>query len=609
MHAVKAAPPSALRTGGAVLATLLMAGLALLGPASVSAATTHLTRASPAGRNQESASATQAAGIDVSDIQHENGSIIWATVAGNFQFAYVKATESNDYTNPFFGTDLTSALADGMYAGGYAFGRPDAVSGTTEAAYFLQVTGYALGKRVLAPMIDMETDPYNSSTPCYGLTQSAMVSWIEAFSNAIHDALGRYPVLYTDAGFWDQCTGGSSALADDPLWVASYDTSTPTLPEGFPTWVLWQTGVGTAAGVTGPVDLDVADGGTAVLASQLTDDGGAVPLTEADASPAVVYDPLNHNVEIYVRGLGGSLFERYWSPSSSWSAWIDLGGSITNSPTAIYDPTTRHVDVFARSDGGALDLWSWSPSTSWVFTGLGGDIIGAPNALSNPANGNLQVYAEGAAGDLQQDYEAGGKWAGWASLGGAIVSTPAAVYDAKLKHFEVYAEGTQSQLEETWWSSATGWSGWLNLSGGIVGQPSAMADPLNGNIELYVTGVGDSLWENYFSSGTGWSGWLTLGGGLIGSPTAIYNPQQKHIEIYVQGTTHAGYEKWWGRTTGWSSWIFLGGSLATRPSVVSDPDNGNLEVYDVSPSGNSLEERYFTGRAWSPWVDLGGGIG
>lgn len=585
-----------------VAAALLLLLAALLHPT--------LARASGATPAGASISASQASGIDVSSIQHAGGPIIWTSVAAGYQFVYVKASESNDYVNPYYQSDFSSALGQGMYVGGYAFGRPDALSGAAEAAYFLQTSGYAMGPRVLAPMIDMESDPYNTGTPCYGLSQPAMVAWIEDYSNTIRAQVGRLPVLYTAAGWWDQCTGGSSALANDPLWIASYGTSTPTMPSGFPTWALWQYGIGSASGIAGSTDLDVFAGSVQVLDSQLTDDGGTVPLTESDATQSEVYDPISGNLEIYARSNAGSLVEDYWSPASGWSGWFDLGGSITNSPAAVYDPTTKRMDVFVRSNAGTLSLRSWSPSTNWTATDLGGDLIGSPNAVSDPSNGNLEVYVEGAAGDLEETYESGGRWIGWGSLGGSIVATPEPIYNPQQRHIEVYAEGNRSQLAELWWAPATGWSSWLDLGGSVVGQPSAISDGANGNLEVYVTTAGAALQEIYFSAGTAaWIGWLGLGGVVVGSPSAIFNPQQSHPEIYVQGSDHALYERWWGPAAGWSGWAGLGGSLANRPTAMSDPINGNLEVYATAP-GNVLDERYYSAAtgAWGGWLSLGGNL-
>jgi hypothetical protein len=42
----------------------------------------------------------------------------------------------------------------------------------------------------------------------------------------------------------------------------------------------------------------------------------------------VVYDVLDGYLEVYARGIGGPLFEKFWT-GSSWSSWIDLGGSIS----------------------------------------------------------------------------------------------------------------------------------------------------------------------------------------------------------------------------------------------------------------------------------------
>jgi hypothetical protein len=43
-------------------------------------------------------------------------------------------------------------------------------------------------------------------------------------------------------------------------------------------------------------------------------------------SPAVLYDSLSRNFEVYAVGRDHALLEKAWNPSMSWSAWINLGG-------------------------------------------------------------------------------------------------------------------------------------------------------------------------------------------------------------------------------------------------------------------------------------------
>jgi GH25 family lysozyme M1 (1,4-beta-N-acetylmuramidase) len=88
-------------------------------------------------------------------------------------------------------------------------------------------------------MLDIEYNP-NGST-CYGLSASAMVSWIADFVNTYHAAVGNYPMIYSTAGWWEECTDNSSAFYEEcPLVLADYNSSPGTIPGGWPWQTIWQ---------------------------------------------------------------------------------------------------------------------------------------------------------------------------------------------------------------------------------------------------------------------------------------------------------------------------------------------------------------------------------
>lgn len=49
-------------------------------------------------------------------------------------------------------------------------------------------------------MLDIEYNP--SGATCYGLSASAMVSWIKSFVDTYHTKTGRYPIIYTTNDWW-----------------------------------------------------------------------------------------------------------------------------------------------------------------------------------------------------------------------------------------------------------------------------------------------------------------------------------------------------------------------------------------------------------------------
>ncbi len=178
-------------------------------------------------------------GVDVSSYQ---GNVNWSTAYANgARFAYVKAVEATDYINPYFAQQYNGAASAGVIRGAYDFARPNLSSGTVQADYFVSHGGaWTADGTTLPPALDIEYNPYTGNS-CYDLSQTAMVSWIAAFSNEVHARTTRYPVIYTTTDWWTTCTGNSAAFAStNPLWIARYASTVGTLPAGWATYTIWQ---------------------------------------------------------------------------------------------------------------------------------------------------------------------------------------------------------------------------------------------------------------------------------------------------------------------------------------------------------------------------------
>lgn len=88
-------------------------------------------------------------------------------------------------------------------------------------------------------MLDIEYNP-NGAT-CYGLSESAMVSWISDFVDTYHSSEGVYPLIYTTDDWWTTCTGNSEAFSSTcPLVLARYASSVGTIPGGWGYQTIWQ---------------------------------------------------------------------------------------------------------------------------------------------------------------------------------------------------------------------------------------------------------------------------------------------------------------------------------------------------------------------------------
>lgn len=240
---VLAAPGSALAAGTASAATAAPAVPSASGQnprldwlgSSIPAHADAGTR--PPSGGAPSASVTQTPGMDVS---HYQGTVDWdAAYASGARFAYMKATEGTTYRDPTFAVNYAGSADAGLIRGAYHFANPDTSSGTAQADFFVaHGGGWTKDGRTLPPMLDIE---YGTSAECWGLSQSAMVTWISQFVNEVHARTTRWPTIYTTTDWWTACTGDTPAFsADAPLFVARYASSAGVLPSGWPLYTFWQ---------------------------------------------------------------------------------------------------------------------------------------------------------------------------------------------------------------------------------------------------------------------------------------------------------------------------------------------------------------------------------
>ncbi|KDN36167.1 glycoside hydrolase family 25 protein [Tilletiaria anomala UBC 951] len=155
------------------------------------------------------------------------------------QFVIIKATEGTSSKDSSFSPNYGGATSAGLIRGGYHFAHPDSSSGAAQANFFLKNGGGWTNDGITLPgMVDMEYNP-NGAT-CYGLSHSAMVSWIKDFGDTYKAHTGRHPMIYTTLDWWTQCTGNSAAFGDYPLVQAHYSSSIGTPPASWSYASFWQ---------------------------------------------------------------------------------------------------------------------------------------------------------------------------------------------------------------------------------------------------------------------------------------------------------------------------------------------------------------------------------
>lgn len=192
-------------------------------------------------------------GIDVS---HYQGQINWGAVkAAGCAFAFAKATEGTNVTDPYFATNWSGMKAAGLARGAYHFfhASEDAAQ---QAAHFLATVQLQPGD--LPPVIDIEVSD--------NVANSTIVQGVQTWLDAVEQAAGVTPLIYTAASFWNAHLNNS--FGRYPLWIAHYTAaSTPApLPTGWTDWAFWQYSQSLHIdGVNGASDHDYFNGTTADL--------------------------------------------------------------------------------------------------------------------------------------------------------------------------------------------------------------------------------------------------------------------------------------------------------------------------------------------------------
>ena len=194
-------------------------------------------RVAGGSRSALSSRVTRTPGFDVSNWQ---GTVNWASAySKGARFAYMKATEGTTYRDPTFSANYTNSYKAGFIRGAYHFATPDTSGGKAQADYFVaHGGGWSKDGKTLPPLLDIE---YSSGAGCYGLSKSAMKSWITAFLNEVHAKTTRWATIYTTTNWWTTCTGNTPAYAaHDPLFIARYASTVGALPAGWPFYSFWQ---------------------------------------------------------------------------------------------------------------------------------------------------------------------------------------------------------------------------------------------------------------------------------------------------------------------------------------------------------------------------------
>lgn len=178
------------------------------------------------------------------DVSHHQGQIDWEVVAGDgIGFAYIKVTQSTDFTDPRFAENWEGAQTAGLDVGAYHFFSL-CTPGAEQAEHFLSVLPDEPG--MLPAAVDLELKGNCDERP----DVASVTRELDAFLTRVEADTGLRAVLYVGDDFEESYP--VKERAECPLWVLRYLLR----PGG--DWLIWQVGgYASVEGIRGRVDLDV----------------------------------------------------------------------------------------------------------------------------------------------------------------------------------------------------------------------------------------------------------------------------------------------------------------------------------------------------------------
>ena len=134
------------------------------------------------------------------DVSHWQGTIDWGRArAAGVQFAFAKATEDDNYTDPRFAANIAGMRSAGILAGAYHFLRPGNVAGQAD-----------LFCRTVPPDVIHALDVEASGLDPFG--------WVRRYRASYPD---KTLLIYTGRDLWARSTDADGSGLG-PLWVAGY---------------------------------------------------------------------------------------------------------------------------------------------------------------------------------------------------------------------------------------------------------------------------------------------------------------------------------------------------------------------------------------------------
>ncbi|MHA7305439.1 cell wall-binding repeat-containing protein [Arthrobacter sp. TMN-49] len=452
------------------------------------------------------------------------------------RFAYAKATEGIGMVDASFSSQYQGATKVGMLRGAYHFALPNRSDAISQANFFVNNGGgWSADGKTMPPLLDMESNPYGDE--CYGLSPSQMTAWIKAFSNRVAARTGRLPMIYTTYYWWLDCTGNSTAFAQQPLHIAAYGASSPWMMGGWKSYSVWQFNDhnGPFAG-----DSNVWNGTEASLKTFAVKGGSTVT---PPPSPPSIPSP----ADLVAADSAGTL----WNYPATGTGGLGSRKKIGSGWTGL-----RSINVIDWNTDGTLDLVAqWKSGKLTVYTGKSGGGFKAPTTLATSGWGSHQMTI--------------GYWR-------SSIRFPQIITRSATGVLQLWSNDAGSTLGAP---KQIG-QGWNNLNLTMIdfdgdGRQDLLAQDATGLLKLYRSnGTGSFVAEPRKTVGTRWSAFtsVTVSTGFTGNDSAglLRRTAAGTLDhIGVPGNGSFGAVKQIGH--GWAAYLIAGAEAINPPQPPSQP--------------------------------------
>ncbi|TWF44721.1 dual-action HEIGH metallo-peptidase [Chitinophaga polysaccharea] len=271
--------------------------------------------------------------------------------------------------------------------------------------------------------------------------------------------------------------------------------------------------------------------------------------------PTATYRKGTKELHLFVRSKNNTLLEKVYTPVAGWSAWTDLGGTLTSDPS-VTSRDENNIAVFARGANNNLIFKTWTLNGGWSqqWTDLGGTFYSAPNAASRGAN-FINVLVKGANNVLQTRYYVEGEgWHEWQSFATTVASsaTSASRY---VNSIEMYAQDASNHLLQGVWTRESDRTVWQSLGGTIYSAPAAIARG-NFNVDVFALGNNHQLITTNWYVDNNWKSWQPIGSSIYSAP-AVASSDSLSMDIFVKGPSDNLIQRTWTKANGYGPWISL----------------------------------------------------